>query len=258
MASNDPQGSVPPTGGSTEPQDISSVRPDELNVNNSTPPSSTPVEMSTLQSQPHSNPETTQTPSTPPASSPNPDPSQENQPSTSNLTTAVAPSSPNREALQPVPTNPTPPSTLDRMVSTAIGPSTDQPTPISKDAEVAGPSLVITLLLTTGARHPFKIDEKYLKKRNVSIADNDPFNMSVYTLKELFWREWRDGMHFAPYSLNVIKPCSNTFLEWEQRPTSPTAIRLIHFGKLLDDKAPLKGQNLLLRPISMSSHLTQL
>jgi len=29
--------------------------------------------------------------------------------------------------------------------------------------------------------------------------------------------------------------------EWETRPTSPGAIRLIHFGKLLDDKTTLKG-----------------
>jgi hypothetical protein len=33
-----------------------------------------------------------------------------------------------------------------------------------------------------------------------------------------------------------------TFLaEWEPRPTSPSSIRLIHFGRMLDDKSPLKG-----------------
>jgi hypothetical protein len=30
-------------------------------------------------------------------------------------------------------------------------------------------------------------------------------------------------------------------VEWEQKPSSPSSIRLISFGKLLDDKAPLKG-----------------
>lgn len=30
-------------------------------------------------------------------------------------------------------------------------------------------------------------------------------------------------------------------IEWESRPASPTSIRLISFGKLLDDKAPLSG-----------------
>jgi hypothetical protein len=194
MASNDPQGLSSPTERSAEPKDISNARVDALNANNITPPSSTPVEMSTLQSQPRSNAEPTENTPTPPAQSSNPNPSRENQTSMSN-SAAENSSSPSRDPLQPVSTNATSPSTLDRKVSTAIGPSTDQPTPISKDPEVAGPSLVITLLLTTGARHPFKIDEKYLKKRNVNVTENDPFNLSVYTLKELIWREWREGMY---------------------------------------------------------------
>jgi hypothetical protein len=64
--------------------------------------------------------------------------------------------------------------------------------PIPKDGST-GPTLMITLLLTTGARHPFKIDPKYLSKRNVDVQGNDPFNLSVYKLKELILREWRDG-----------------------------------------------------------------
>lgn len=52
---------------------------------------------------------------------------------------------------------------------------------------------MITLLLINGARHPYKIDEKYLKKRSVSVEDNNPINLSTYTLKELIWREWREG-----------------------------------------------------------------
>ncbi|KAE8154513.1 ubiquitin-related domain-containing protein [Aspergillus avenaceus] len=85
--------------------------------------------------------------------------------------------------------------------------------------EDSGPSLVITLLLISGSRHPFKIDGNYLKKRSVNVENNDPFGMSVYTLKELIWREWRQ--------------------DWEPRPSSPSYIRLISFGKLLDDNAPL-------------------
>ncbi|KAI9797667.1 MAG: hypothetical protein M1825_005726 [Sarcosagium campestre] len=107
---------------------------------------------------------------------------------------------------------------LKRETSTAIGPSSDQPT--FKAVEAAGPIIMITLLLTTGARHPFKIDEKYLKKRNVKLDGNDPFSLSVYTLKELIWREWRE--------------------EWEPRPSSPSSIRLIHFGRLLEDSALLR------------------
>lgn len=59
--------------------------------------------------------------------------------------------------------------------------------------EDGGPSLDITLLLTTGSRHPFTIDGKYLRKRSVNVENHDPFAMSVYTLKELIWREWRSG-----------------------------------------------------------------
>ncbi|ODH13735.1 hypothetical protein ACO22_06949 [Paracoccidioides brasiliensis] len=100
----------------------------------------------------------------------------------------------------------------------AIGPSTDLTT-TNKEAEDVGKSLVINLLLTTGARHPFKISTKYLRKRQVDVPDFDPYLMSVYTLKELIWTEWRQ--------------------EWEPRPSSPTSIRLISFGKLLDDKGSL-------------------
>lgn len=68
---------------------------------------------------------------------------------------------------------------------------------LEEDADV-GPSLVITLLLTTGSRHPFTIDGKYLKKRSVNVENYDPFLMSVYTLKELIWREWRSGKISPP------------------------------------------------------------
>lgn len=50
----------------------------------------------------------------------------------------------------------------------------------------------------------------------------DPFSISVYTLKELILREWRE--------------------EWNDRPASPSSIRLIHFGKLLEDKEQLKSE----------------
>jgi hypothetical protein len=106
----------------------------------------------------------------------------------------------------------------------AIGPSTNE-APAVVDA--GGPVLVITLLLPTGARHPYKIDERYLTKRNVNVPGvteagrKDPYSISVYTLKELILREWRE--------------------EWEAQPSSPSSIRLIYFGRLLDDKTPLRG-----------------
>lgn len=109
----------------------------------------------------------------------------------------------------------------NRAYSTAIGESSDSPLPPIKDTESAGPTLMITLLLINGARHPFNLDAKYLAKRSVTTQGSDPFNLSVYKLKELILREWRE--------------------EWEMKPSSPSAIRLIHFGKVLDDKTAVKG-----------------
>lgn len=88
----------------------------------------------------------------------------------------------------------------------AIGPSSDKPTLVPKESEINGPILMITLLLTNGARHPYKIDEKYLKKRSVNVEGNNPINMSTYTLKELIWREWREGRKPVLY-MEQQSPC---------------------------------------------------
>ncbi|CAD6441312.1 65deafbe-938c-4c14-b2a7-a3efa8143f87 [Sclerotinia trifoliorum] len=118
--------------------------------------------------------------------------------------------------------------TRARLGSVAIGPSTESTHVMPASTAVdAGPALTITLLLGSGARHPYKIDEKYLTKRAVTVPDvtedgkKDPLSISVYTLKELILREWRE--------------------EWETKPSSPSSIRLIFFGKLLDDKEALKA-----------------
>ena len=86
-----------------------------------------------------------------------------------------------------------PPLTREK-TAPAIGPATDKPTPVPKESEIEGPLLYITLLLSsTGARHPYKLDEKYLKKRNVTVEGNNPINLSLYKLKELILRDWREG-----------------------------------------------------------------
>ncbi|EAQ87156.1 hypothetical protein CHGG_03775 [Chaetomium globosum CBS 148.51] len=109
--------------------------------------------------------------------------------------------------------------------SLSIGPP-DLPPPALAGDDTAAPVCAITLLLPTGARHPYRIDEKYLSKRNVEVPEvtesggRDPFSISIYKLKELILREWRE--------------------EWDGKPASPSSIRLIHFGKLLDDKEQLK------------------
>lgn len=90
-----------------------------------------------------------------------------------------------------------------------------------KELEDPGMVLNIDLLLITGARHPFKIDAKYLRKRQVDVPDFNPYAMSVYTLKELIWREWRSGMSpvgiFFFFSCNgehATTPCSFSRLFW--------------------------------------------
>lgn len=74
----------------------------------------------------------------------------------------------------------------------------------------------------------YKIDEKYFLKWGVDILEyfegggvKDLFSILVYKFKELILREWRD--------------------EWEGRLVSLISIRLIYFGKLLDDKELLKS-----------------
>ena len=90
--------------------------------------------------------------------------------------------------------NTTPPPLTREMTRPAIGPATDKPSPLPpKETEIEGPCLYITLLLTTGARHPFRLDQRYLKKRNVEVEGNNPINMSFYKLKELILRDWREG-----------------------------------------------------------------
>lgn len=98
-------------------------------------------------------------------------------------------------------------STRDPPESSAIGPSSDGPIIAAEVSTTSGPSVPITLLLITGARHPYTIDQKYLQRRKVAAADEDmdPFNISVYTMKELIWRDWREGWLSDSYStLNSV------------------------------------------------------
>jgi hypothetical protein len=97
------------------------------------------------------------------------------------------------------------------------------PTPPPRDGDLAVDIMLIAT--SSNSRHPFRINEKYLTKRNVNVTGvtedgkMDPFSITVYTLKELILRDWRS--------------------DWEAPPREPTSIRLIFFGKLLEDKLPL-------------------
>ncbi|KAI1369382.1 ubiquitin-related domain-containing protein [Xylaria arbuscula] len=97
--------------------------------------------------------------------------------------------------------------------------------PVETPSNNGVPAVGIMLQLTNGARHPLRIDEKYLTKRNVTITGKtedgsmDPASITVYTLKELILRDWR--------------------VDWGDAPREPSSIRLIHFGKLLEDRNQL-------------------
>ncbi|GAB7346300.1 hypothetical protein MBLNU457_5022t1 [Dothideomycetes sp. NU457] len=128
---------------------------------------------------------------------------------------------PNKGGIPPISL---PPAAVRRDTE-AIGPSTDLPTPMLRATTNTGPVMQFTLLLaSTGTRHPYQLNERYLEKRNVhakgSDGQFDPSSISVYTLKELVLKDWRD--------------------DWDAKPTSPSAIRLIFFGQLLADNATLK------------------
>ena len=105
-----------------------------------------------------------------------------------------------------------------------IGPATSTNNlPATADASSAAmkDAVYITLLNPSGVKHLFVINSAYLAKHN--IGQTDPWKISVYTLKELIWRDWRE--------------------EWEERPTSPGSVRLICFGRLLGDRDVLKGES---------------
>ncbi|KAI9893161.1 MAG: hypothetical protein M1814_000709 [Vezdaea aestivalis] len=104
-------------------------------------------------------------------------------------------------------------------VDGAADPGEQKPAPATV-VEPVIPKVGITLLMPSGHRSEWRFDCKYLERRNVKVPEGDPFKISVYTLKELMLREWKD--------------------EWGAKPLSPNAIRLITLGKLLDEKSTLQ------------------
>lgn len=234
----------PAEGTASDPTDIPKALAGQIQPIQSPPPSSTPVEMSKFGEQAPG--ETGAISSPPPETLETTRESQgydANLPaSTSHPESQVPSAIATNSSLPASPTFP-PPNPLTReKTAPAIGPSSDKPTLVPKESDITGPILMITLLLTNGARHPYKIDEKYLKKRSVNVEGNNPINMSTYTLKELIWREWREGKRNPDFEHNAWPLADYLDLEWEARPSSPSSIRLIYYGKLLDDKMRLHGQ----------------
>ncbi|GAM88585.1 hypothetical protein ANO11243_066190 [Dothideomycetidae sp. 11243] len=72
--------------------------------------------------------------------------------------------------------------------------------PNAEEDTETGPHIQFVLLLASaGTRHPFQLNERYLTKRNVNAMDIngnfDPSMISVYNLKELIFKDWRDGQY---------------------------------------------------------------
>lgn len=101
--------------------------------------------------------------------------------------------------------------------------------PSPTTAEASSVLLIQLLPQVTAKQVPFNIDERFLTKRGVDVPSKtdagkaDPYSISAYTLKELILRSWKE--------------------EWGARPTNPTNIRLIFYGRMLDDKSTLTGKN---------------
>lgn len=194
---------IPNTGSATQPTDIPTTFVEQIHPMQSPPASSTPVEMTKFDGPPAPDnvPLQNISPLLQPQSSEISDaPLKGREPNINDTAPHLSNKPSALESLTNASANPsevptsTPAQNLTRQKTVpAIGPSTEKPTPLPQEPEILGPILLITLLLTNGARHPYKIDEKYLKKRNVNVDDNNPVNMSTYTLKELIWREWREG-----------------------------------------------------------------
>ncbi|KAH8681642.1 hypothetical protein BX600DRAFT_505304 [Xylariales sp. PMI_506] len=123
------------------------------------------------------------------------------------------------------------PATSPEIEEDAIGPAADN-NATTKLSGAGEKELTVDMMLInsfTGNRHPYRINEKYLRKRNVNVTGvtedgkMDPFSITVYTLKELILREWRK--------------------DWDIAPREPSSIRLIKMGKMLDDKQTLTQSN---------------
>lgn len=144
-------------------------------------------------------------------------------------TPAAAPTSVPAPQLSPIEANTQTPSTaieqsppLTRKKTEALGPVTEDA--LTHPTVTNGQQLNISLMLTTGARHSYKIDEKYLRSRKMESKDAsgafDPKGITGYQLRELIWIDWRS--------------------EWEPRPTNPSSIRLIIMGRMIEAKAILR------------------
>ncbi|KAK9235366.1 hypothetical protein V1525DRAFT_427906 [Lipomyces kononenkoae] len=113
------------------------------------------------------------------------------------------------------------------------------------DKSITVSPLTVTLLLISGLRASITIDREYMKGHSLGLRE--PESLTVLTLKECIWKDWKE--------------------EWGERPGSTEYIRLIHFGRLLDNKDSLGASQLSrtnmynvlhmsIRPASIAGNIT--
>ncbi|KAK9446836.1 uncharacterized protein V1518DRAFT_422764 [Limtongia smithiae] len=124
-------------------------------------------------------------------------------------------------------------------------PSLDDDKATTADA-AADATLTISLLFVSGARVALAIDARYMRTHAL-LPDSIPLEpeaLSVHALRECIYADWVSA--------------------WGDRPAAPEYIRLIHFGRLLDDAATLGASqlsrdnpynvlHLSVRPVSMDT-----
>lgn len=104
-------------------------------------------------------------------------------------------------------------------------------------------SLHLSLLMVSGLRYALNIDNDYLEAH--SLTARDPESLSVETLKQCIFADWKEGRIFECSMLRSGHLYSQTWLtdlDWGERPSATDFIRLIHFGRLLNDKDTLSGK----------------
>ncbi|KAK9477711.1 hypothetical protein V1514DRAFT_105975 [Lipomyces japonicus] len=111
------------------------------------------------------------------------------------------------------------------------------------DKSIVVSPLNVSLLLVSGIRGEITIDREYLKRHAVEPCE--PENLTILILKTCIWADWKD--------------------EWGTKPISTEYIRLIHFGRLLDDQDSLGASqvsrtnmynvlHMSVRPVSIEGH----
>lgn len=100
-------------------------------------------------------------------------------------------------------------------------------TGISRPGSVSSPPVPvpsvpvhITLLLVSGLRVPVIVDSDFISSHE--LQSDAPHSLLIGSVKSALFSDWKE--------------------EWGIAPVSPANIRLIHYGKVLDDSQTVQGE----------------